>query len=350
MSHNIDMTNDRANIAFLGSRNDVWHRLGQEMQAGMTIQQWITAAGLAWDAVKVPAIASLEGAQFDHIPASERFRVVEDRSFIVRQDNGAPLGYVSGDERDGYQLVQPKALFDWFDRYIAVDDRFALDVAGSLDGGRRIWATARYNGDVSVAGESHKARLLMSTTFDGSGATINQATMTRVVCQNTLRMAHSDKSAMIRTRHSTRFNAEAVGKELAQVAKSFANYKAIGDAMGACDMAKDAVADFFKDMLDIPRTAKRDEISTRKSNQYSELATAYKTSVQEGAPPHSVWAALQAVTRYVDHDRTVKTGNGALPESLARFQSATFGSGDVMKGKAMEMLLPLVKDRVLIDA
>src|ERR1700704_2377376 len=45
MAHNIDMTNDRANIAFLGSRNDVWHRLGQEMQPGMDIPAWAKAAG-----------------------------------------------------------------------------------------------------------------------------------------------------------------------------------------------------------------------------------------------------------------------------------------------------------------
>jgi hypothetical protein len=37
MAHEIDMTNGRANIAFMGNRNDVWHRLGQEMKEGMTI-------------------------------------------------------------------------------------------------------------------------------------------------------------------------------------------------------------------------------------------------------------------------------------------------------------------------
>src|SRR5580700_1659719 len=115
MSHNIDMTNDRANIAFLGSRNDIWHKLGQEMQPGMTIEQWATAAGLEWSAVKVPAIAMLEGAQFDHIDAAERFRKVEGWNHIVRSDNGHPLGYVS----DVYQPVQPADVLAWFDRYIA---------------------------------------------------------------------------------------------------------------------------------------------------------------------------------------------------------------------------------------
>ncbi len=148
MAHNIDMTNDRANIAFRGLRTDVWHRLGQEMQAGMSIDQWAVAAGLEWTAIKVPALAALAGAQFDHIDADKRFMPVEGQNFVVRSDTGHALGYVS----DRYQPVQPRDVLDWFDRYIAVDDRFQLDVAGSLKHGEIIWATATFNGDMVVAG------------------------------------------------------------------------------------------------------------------------------------------------------------------------------------------------------
>jgi phage/plasmid-like protein (TIGR03299 family) len=349
MSANIDMSNSRANIAFTGSRQDIWHRMGQEMLPGQSIEAWATAAGLGWAAVKVPAIVALQGPQFDHISAEKRFLPAPDRAFIVRSDTAGLLGYVSGEgESDGYRIVQPAEVLDWFQRYISVDDRFTLDVAGSLEGGKRIWATAKYNGNIPVAGEDHTARVLMSTTFDGSGATINQCTMTRTVCQNTLRIAHADKRAQIKTRHSTRFDAAAVGKELAQLASGFAEYKKIGDALASAEMAKQAVSDFFKDCLDIDRTAKQEDISTRKLNQFRELSTAYRTSVAEGATTGSAWAALQAITRYADHDRAVKTAG--LPESIARFSSAQFGSGDAIKGKALNLLMPLIKDRVSIAA
>ena len=98
MSANLDMANGRANIAFLGSRKDVWHRMGQEMLPGQSIDTWATAAGLGWEAVKVPAIAALQGPRFDHIPASQRFLPVADRAFIVRSDTGSVLGYVSGEQ------------------------------------------------------------------------------------------------------------------------------------------------------------------------------------------------------------------------------------------------------------
>jgi phage/plasmid-like protein (TIGR03299 family) len=349
MSANLDMTNNRANMAFMGSRKDIWHRMGQQMDAGMSIDQWAAAAGLNWAAVKVPAIVALQGEAFDHIDASKRFLPAPDRAFVVRGDTGGLLGYVSGEgESEGYRIVQPREVLDWFQRYISVDDRFALDVAGSLDGGKRIWATAVYNGAVEISGEDHRFRVLMSTTYDASGATINQMTGTRVVCENTLRMAFCDRDAVIKTRHSTAFDAKRVGKELAKLASSVAKYKAVGDAMGTVEMASDQVSDFFKDMLEIDRTAKRDDISARKANQFKDLSLAYKKSVNEGAPKNSVWAALQAVTRYADHDRSVRTGDQS--ESVARFNAAQFGSGDQFKGKAMELLLPLVKDRVTIDA
>ena len=349
MSHNIDQSNNRANIAFLGSRNDIWHRMGVAMAPGLSIDSWREQAGLAWEAIKVPAIAALEGPRFDHIDASRRFLPVTDRAFVVRSDNGSVLGYVSGEgEAQGYQIVQPADVLDWFKRYISVDERFQLDVAGSLDGGKRIWATALYNGGVDVAGEKHTARVLMSTTFDGSGATINQCTMTRVVCQNTLRMAHADTRAVIRTRHSTRFDAAKVGRELSQLAAGFEQYKRIGDAMAGVEMAAKQTSDFFKSCLDIPFDAKPEDISARKLNQFDDLRRAYRQSVTEGAAANTPWAALQAITRYCDHDRSVQKGD--TTESVARFRSAQFGSGDALKGKALGLLLPMVKDKVLIPA
>lgn len=336
--HDIDMTNGRANIAFLGDRKDIWHRLGTEMQENMTTDQWAAAAGLDWTAVKVPAYAHLEGPFFDDRSSLDRLVRVDDRYHVVRSDTAYPLGYCS----DIYQPVQPRELLDWFERYIGVDDRFALDVAGSLDKGRTIWATAIFREPLDIAGDKHLARLLMSTTFDGSGSTINQGTMTRTVCRNTLNVSLADKRSIIRTRHSTKFDAAKVGKELAAVAKGFANYKAIGDALATAEMAKEETFFFFRKVLDIPKDAKPDEISGRKTNQLAAVETAYRTSVTEGAPAGSAWAALQAITRYVDHDRT----KNATDE--ATMATAQFGAGAAMKAQAFDLLMPLIKDRELV--
>jgi phage/plasmid-like protein (TIGR03299 family) len=329
MAHNISFTNGRANIAFRGSRADVWHRLGQEMQPGMTIEEWARAAGLDWQAILVPAIADLSGPEFSHLPDHARHAVVNAAHHVVRSDNGHPLGYVS----DRYQPVQPAEVLGWFEEYISADDRFQLDVAGSLKKGEIIWATATFAEPMDVAGDKHVARLLMTTTFDGSGATVNQGTMTRVVCNNTLNAALSDARAVIRTRHSTKFDANRIGKELAQIAQGFDQFKTMGGAMGNTHMAKDQISRFFKACLDIPFDAKKDDVSARKRNQFDELNRAYFTTCQE-TEPGTAWAALNAITRYVDHDRSTRRDN---PEE-SRFLSAQFGSGAAMKAKAVEVL------------
>jgi phage/plasmid-like protein (TIGR03299 family) len=343
MAHNIDMSNGQANIAYLGNRADVWHRLGQEMQPGMDIPAWAKASGLDWTAVKVPAIAALVGPAWDHIDATKRFAEVEGQKHVVRSDTGRPLGYVS----DQYQPVQPVEVLEWFNHYIQQDDRFQLDVAGSLKNGEIIWATASFKDNLLVVGEAHKARLLMTTTFDGSGATINKATMTRVVCNNTLDAALSDKKATIRTRHNTKFNADRVRAELATIAAGFEHYKAMAEAMVAVDVAPADIALFFKGLLDIPFDAKQDDISGRKMNQFRALSDAYRATVQEGTQAGTAWTALNAVTRYVDHDKSTR---GGANQDEARVLSANFGSGATMKARAVEMLLPNFKVPELIAA
>ena len=171
----------------------------------------------------------------------------------------------------------------------------------------------------------------MTTTYDGTGATINQGTMTRVVCNNTLDAAVADKRSVIRTRHNTIFDADKVSKELAAIAQGFEAYKAMGEAMAQHQLARDQIQQFFNNMLDVKEGV---ELSTRKKNQLEKVEEAYETSIAEGIQRNSAWAALNAITRYVDHDRSSNN------ESKA-FVASQFGSGKLLKNKAVASLLAM---------
>ena len=348
MAHGIENKNGVFSFAFTGERSEIWHRVGNEVEQGAGREVWLNAAGFNYHVEKVPAIASLNGSMFDHLPPEQRF-VETDKRFTVRQDNGHVLG-IAG---EGYQTVQPVDVWNWFENYITVDDRFHIDAAGVLGSGERLWMTARFNGSVDVAGDRHIPRLLMSTSFDASQATRNEATMTRVVCQNTLRAAHMNAKALIKTRHNTRFDGRQVHKELGQIAQSFVEFKALGDAMAQTEMSKREVEVFFTSLLGIPADAKVADISTRTKNIAADLGASYrKTQRERNSERNDCWTALQAVTRYVDHDRTVRN---APNETVGRFDSGTFGSGDAMKGKAMQLLFPLIdpllfREKVLLPA
>lgn len=333
MSHNVTVRADgRAEMAFRGSRSDIWHRLGNPMRPGMSKEEWRKAAGYDWTALQVPAIADLSGPEWDHLPVGLRQARVENAIFTVRSDNGYVLGYATERRREH----QPAEVLDFFEQYIGVDDRFEMDVAGTLKGGKIIWATAIYRPELKVAGEAHRSRLLMTTTFDGTNSTVNKMTMTRVICNNTLDVALAgDRRAEIRTKHTTRFDANAVGRELADLAKSVDAYRTMGDAMARVHVNKDAISKFFKELLDIPFDAKKDDVSTRKLNQFADLNQAYAKTVHEGTERETAWAALNAVTRYVDHDRGTRGGATA---DEARVLSSQFGSGAAMKAQAVEIL------------
>jgi hypothetical protein len=171
--------------------------------------------------------------------------------------------------------------------------------------------------------------------------------MTRVVCNNTLDAALSDRKATIRSRHNTKFNAERVHAELATIAAGFDHYRQMAEAMVQVKQDKLDVSQFFKGLLDIPFDAKPDDVSGRKLNQFQALFNAYRETVQEGTQAGTGWTALNAVTRWVDHDRSTRGGENKVE---AQVLSANFGSGATIKAKAVELLLPNFKVPELVAA
>lgn len=341
MAHNLNtMADGRSSLAFRGDRNDIWHRLGQQFDPSWSIDDWARNAGMDWEAIKVPAIADMTGlavASNFNIGVLRGLQSVADRYFIARADNGCILAPQSVSKQ--YQIVQPRQCLDLFAQFISADDRFQLDTAMCLKNGEIVAVNAIFNGDISIAGDRHKARLLASTTFDGSGSTIGKGVVTRTVCNNTLDAGLAERGGpVLRIRHSTKFDEQAAGKQLADVLKGFVKYKTMGDYMATRKIAESDVSRLFKLTLDIDPVVKREDISTKKWNQFEELVGAYQVGTRnEGLTPNTAWSALQGVTRYVDHNKTTKLGGMSEPE--ARFVSANFaGTGAAMKAQAVQYL------------
>ena len=92
----------------------------------------------------------------------------------------------------------------WFQPFLDAKEA-ALHTAGSLRNGSRIWVLAKLNRDplVIAQGDEVEKFILLSHGHDGSLAVRVGFTPVRVVCQNTLAMAHgSDASKLIRVKHT----------------------------------------------------------------------------------------------------------------------------------------------------
>lgn len=341
MTDDIQRRNGIDCFAFDGERSEIWHRKGQQKQAHWGKAEWRSNSGHDFEVEKVPLLAAFGEAGLPHLP---EFKSVKGWFALARKDDGHIFTTVTGT----YQPVQPATLDDFFDAYIEADPRFQLDAMGALDDGGRIWATARFCEDVTVAGDKIIPRLLLSTSYDATMASRAEATTTRVVCKNTFRIAIADAEAVIKVTHRTKFNVERVQRELAQIVASFDKFKIMGDAMARVHVTQDECNRFLRNLLDIPLEAERKDISTRSINMFEDLERAVNTTMRErNTNDPDLWCLLNGVTRYTDHTKSVRTDHGARDEIAARFEASTFGAGDRMKADAMGLLLPIMKAKQL---
>lgn len=330
MSHELSFVGGSANMAYVGERP--WHGLGERLSPNADIQTWIASAKLDWEALVVPA----------QYVFNDQLHTAPDNFHMVRSDSGESLSVMSR----RYKPVQPAEVMAFFRDFILTDERFSLETAGCLKGGRVIWALARFVNPMKVAGDDHDAFVLLTTSFNGSLATTAQGTMIRVECNNTLTASvYGGERAMVKVPHYKDFSKDAIKMDaverLSNIVASYDHYAALGTALSGVRLAAFQVEGLFK-RLTIDKAARGDAEreaapTTKARNQLEALLSAYRQTLNEGTPGGTAWAALNAVTRYVDHARTVRdtTGDG---NASARVASNLLGSGAALKRDALSIL------------
>ena len=193
----------------------------------------------------------------------------DGKKVLYRSDTSAPLSVVS----DGYNIVQPGEVLDFFSRLIA-SHGYKMETAGCLYGGKKFWALARTGKTVRINGQDEIAPyLLMATSCDGSMASCAHPTGVRVVCDNTLRMAIGPdaKLARIRVPHSVAFDADAVHAEMGLMEGAWENFLGNIKRMTATKIGRaeaiQIVADELKDEWLDDDGAKMDEASMLESSK-----------------------------------------------------------------------------------
>lgn len=169
-----------------------WHNLGSVIQNAPTVAEGLVLAGADWEVEKKSMyFTNAEGVQVN----MDAFQKA-----MVRKDNGVILGTVGPKT----EILQNKDAFNFFDPIIESGEA-TLETAGVLDEGRKIWVMAKAKLDpfVIATGDEVLSYVLLSNSHDGTMAVRVGFTPIRVVCANTLAIAHGAKdSQLIRVRHS----------------------------------------------------------------------------------------------------------------------------------------------------
>ena len=334
MSHAIDMSNDRANMAYVGETP--WHGLGKELPADSTIEEWKIAAGLDWTIETSPVYFNAEYDKGNSIH-EETFvqKQVPDRLALYRSDTLEPLSIMS-DSR--YKIVQPGEVLEFY-RQLVEGSRFTIETAGSLKGGKKIWALARSNLDLRIMGQDLlRPYLLMATACDGTMSTVFDPTTVRVVCQNTLHMAvgASGKGAQIRIPHSREVNHDAVLRELGYVDDALEEFATSVDSLAERKVGDEEAVNYFVELFAKKNTDGQIENAPTVEKMVNKLMEGYKggPGANLTSAKGTAWGLVNAITHYYDHERGAHSPEG-------RFNSSQFGSGANQKAKAFDKAMAL---------
>ena len=253
---------------------------------------------------------------------------------LYRSDTKAPLSVVS----QRYQVVQPKEVLEFY-RDLTQVSGYELETAGVLKGGRKFWALARTGQNTSLKGNDLvNGYLLLATSCDGTLATTATPTTVRVVCNNTLTIAVDGATRAIKVPHSTRFDAQAVKKQLGIAVSQWDEFMYRMRHLAERKVQWHEAMGYFMQVLcdaqpnnPLPDALPNERALRRVQSLYEGRGRGSQLEAANG----TAWGLLNAVTEYVDHERRARSNE-------YRMDSAWFGQGAVIKQRALDAALQLV--------
>lgn len=284
-----------------------WHGLGRVLTSAPTVKDAIREAGLDWQIKTLPLYLS-DGRQNPDAFAN------------VRETDNAILGTVG----PRYHVLQNRDAFSFFDPLVD-SGLVTLETAGSLQGGKKVWVLARISGgDLSVGGDDTVRKyVLLSNSHDGSLAIRAGFVPVRVVCANTLSMAHQDAdSALVRIRHMSSAKADL---DLLRDTMNFANqqfeatveqYRALSKKSISGEDLERYVKVVFGDDPDI----ETDELSKFAQNRLERVVSIFEggRGMDLKTTRGTVYGAYNAVTEYLSHE--------AKSNADSRYRTLWFGA------------------------
>lgn len=307
------------NMAYVGTVP--WHGIGQVLEEGQGIEQWAKAAGLDWRVQEAPLFFhSIMGL-------SQPMNRAEGYKVLFRDKDQQTLGIVS---EARYTPVQPLEVLEFY-RTLSEHGGMKLETAGSLRGGKTIWALANTGKEFEVQpGDVLKHYLLLATSYDRTMATIARHTSIRVVCNNTLQMSLSEKGDTVSVPHYRKFDPDQVKLDLGLDVELTSMRDALV-RLASTPIKQEVVTPFFMSVY-FPGI-ERDQLSSRADGILTDLERLYRSG--PGSKGETLWDAVNAVTRYQDFEASTRGGKDN------RLASAWFGNGRRIKQTALDTAMQL---------
>jgi phage/plasmid-like protein (TIGR03299 family) len=293
-----------------------WHGLGAVLdRAPESVSEALTLAGLDWHVRKEPVFRADPIAHLDPDGPGAGFTPVDGHYFTVRGDTGAVLGIVG----ERYRVAQNVEALQFLDSLIGSALHF--ETAGSLHGGRRVWALAKLPEHIEVGGDATRPYVLIMNSHDASTAVVAATTPIRVVCQNTLTwgLQRAQRSISIRHTEALQSRMHEARRVLNLSIDYYKQFKKFGDQLASEQCTERQLRAALDELYPsgvgdgTPRTQRSRE---QTKEAITELFLRGRTV---GNAPGSKWAAANAICEYLDWYRPLRgQGAGKADQRFAR--------------------------------
>jgi phage/plasmid-like protein (TIGR03299 family) len=225
-----------------------------------------------------------------------------------------------------------------------------METAGSLKGGENVWGLANVSKDFTLPGDDRiLGYLLVSVSHKWGKSNEIRFTPIRVVCNNTLTMALSDKAtAGFKMPHVRAIDSEvfvAAERALGLAGDRMDEFQEAAEFLSSKQFDKNSVVNYIADLFqpellvaqeEIEKMSDTRMIATRQSmvDEFKRIPSMVHQAIEEQPGAHlksskgTWWGAMNAVTFVVDH----KWGH----DRDASLHNAWFGGRASLKQKAMD--------------
>jgi len=320
--HELEFVNGEAAMAYAGEVP--WHGLGKKVPSDLSPEQMLTTAGLDWEVESRPLFYKTAEGNMKQTKKRAIVRVTDDKLMTVVSDEWNP--------------VQNLQAFKFFDDFVK-SGNMEMHTAGSLKGGKLVWAMAKINDSFEIfGGDKVDGYLLFSNPHEFGRSIDVRFTPVRVVCNNTLSFAlDSESASSVKVSHRQSFNPDEVKSTLGIAKEQLDLYKAKAEFLGNKRFKKADLLEYFNNIF--PSMSydeeKRKDIEEKGlyriqpvSRQAKECFNSLETQPGAKFKRGSWWQAFNAVTYVTDH----KLGR----DRDARLTSAWYGTNSKRKDKALQ--------------
>jgi phage/plasmid-like protein (TIGR03299 family) len=294
--------------------------VGVALPTALDTNALLEEAGLDWEVEKLRAYA--DGPNGEKIDTG--------KYALVRDSDQKVLDLVSGT----WNPVQNKEAFDFFNSFIE-EGGMQMEAAGSVAGGKKVWALAKVNESFDLFdGDVIDSYLLFTNPHEFGAAIDIRFTPKRVTCSNMIaKLLRTGSERMVKVNHSKQFDAEAAKATLLEAQSELSEYKETAEFLGSKQITDAAVKQYFNEVFPATYQRKNAVTANDDSDRTNVKLALEALEIQPGTEfaPGSWWQALNAVTYLTDHVL------GKSDES--RLRSQWYGINQRRKIKAVELAI-----------